>query len=514
MNGNFGIDFFEKIIADVLTLVAARLVSETPHRNARVVFVTLVHSLHSVEVMRSPLDVVAQAVRIVGAVRNGVKAVGFDICFVNGIQSVQVAHRQKDGVGRIVRGSDRVAVIFFHQLNIGLKVVKAHRIALCHVGVVMVDAEHLNRLAVKKEYFAVDFNIPEADECPDSFNGFAIFFEQNSDFIDVRGLRCPLVNGKGLDFLLTDRIKDHAEKAVAGNLGAGVFRESPVECHRQVIGSVRIFLRSEEKIIDSAFVLQSDISITENAVFTEHILTLEIGAVAPFIDDGDDFVFALGGKARNVKLRRIVRTLRIADIRSVDIKSQSTRYAQKGDDLTGGLRKFDGFPVNTRSHIFGDLRRLFRERIAGVDVSDPVIARPLPGGGGYNFIKANRFTVERLGYFAEFLIVRKVPFAAEHNRTVGLIAFVFKVRAVKCRFVRKWDKIASCRKLVFFKHRKVGMKISFDFVRHGVGSLNRIILKIHRGFAGYQILDVRSQMLDVRSGCGKPGGFGEDTEKF
>ena len=244
MNRNFGIDFFKKIIADVLTFIAARLVTETPHGNARVVFVSFVHSPDSVEVMRSPLDVVAQAVRVVGAVRHGIKAVGFNVGFVNGIKAVKVAHRQKDGVGRIVRGSDGVAVIRFHQLDVGLKVVKAHRVSLCHVGIVMIDAEHLDRLSVEKEHFAVDSDILEADESPDRFDGFAVFFQQNFYFVNIRCFRRPLFYGQRFHCFLSASVKRHIEQSVRRDLNCGIFFENTVKCYRQIISTIGIFLGS------------------------------------------------------------------------------------------------------------------------------------------------------------------------------------------------------------------------------------------------------------------------------
>ena len=194
VNGNFGVDFLEEIIADILAFVAARFVAEAPHGNAGVVLIPFIHSFDPIKIMVSPFNVIAESVGVICAVRHGVKAVGFNIRFINGIKPVNVAHGQKYGVGRIVRGSDGVAVVFFHKAYIVFQIVKRHCIALCHMRIVMIYAQHFYRLAVKQKYFAVYSDILEAYISADCFANPAAVFDCNNNFINIRRFGSPFVD--------------------------------------------------------------------------------------------------------------------------------------------------------------------------------------------------------------------------------------------------------------------------------------------------------------------------------
>ena len=200
MNGDFGIDFFEEIIADILAFIASRFVAEAPHGNAGMVFIPLIHSSDPVKIMLSPFYIVAESVGIICAVRHGVKAVCFNIRLINSIKTVYVAHRQEYGVGRIMRSSDGVAVIFFHQAYIGFQIVKRHCIALGHMSVVMIYTQHFYRLAVKQKYLAVYSDILEADIGADCFAYLAAVLDNNIDFINIRCFGSPFFNSERCDF--------------------------------------------------------------------------------------------------------------------------------------------------------------------------------------------------------------------------------------------------------------------------------------------------------------------------
>ena len=128
------------LIAYVLTLISARLVAQRPHGNTGVILVPAVHALYSVEIMLRPAHIVAEPVGIICSIRHRIEAVRLDIRLVYDIQTVDVAHCQHRGVGRIVRHAHGIAIILLHQFNIALYLVYRHAITVDRVRVVMIDA--------------------------------------------------------------------------------------------------------------------------------------------------------------------------------------------------------------------------------------------------------------------------------------------------------------------------------------------------------------------------------------
>ena len=91
VGGYFGAHFMHIVIADVLAGVAARLVAQRPHGDARMTPVTHIHSLDPVKVARSPFEVVADFVHVV--VRSEARAVSLDIRLVDYVETVYVGER-------------------------------------------------------------------------------------------------------------------------------------------------------------------------------------------------------------------------------------------------------------------------------------------------------------------------------------------------------------------------------------------------------------------------------------
>ena len=127
------------------------------------------------------------------------------------------------------------------------------------------------------------------------------------------------------------------------------------------------------------FLLINDIHITENTVFSKHILTFKICAVTPFIVYGKNFIIALVYKFCYIKFSSIMRAFGIANIFAVNIKCQSTCNAEKRNNLTAVFFQFNILFVNADSNILRNVRWLFREWITSIDIRNLVISVSLPG---------------------------------------------------------------------------------------------------------------------------------------
>ncbi len=169
-----------------------------------------------------------------------------------------------------------------------------------------------------------------------------------------------------------------------------------------------------------------NIDISENAVFTEHILAFQIGSVAPFIYNSHKLIFSRLCKSGNIKFSSIMRALAVTYILTVDINGKCTGHTKKSQRFLGfGMINIKCFSVYACCNIFGNVRRFFRKRIAGVDICNLVISGSLPGAWNGYSVKFNIIGVKQIGNKAELFVIGKIPFSAEHNDSVRFISFIF-----------------------------------------------------------------------------------------
>ena len=124
-------------------------IAQGENRNARIVFVPLVHILGTVEMRTEPFGVVAQGATLFQII---IHAVRFDIRLVIDIQAVFVAEGIELAVLRIMGEADSIDIIPLHRLEI-----LAHqffRNVMPRLGIMLVDihALELNRLAIEKQH--------------------------------------------------------------------------------------------------------------------------------------------------------------------------------------------------------------------------------------------------------------------------------------------------------------------------------------------------------------------------
>ena len=104
-----------------------------------------------------------------------ITAVSFNIRFVDNIKSEMVGNLDKNGVGRIVRGTHCVYVKLLHKLGFVKKFFRRNRIAVALVRIVMVYALYLDRLVIEKENAVFDGNLFYTDFLSDTLHDFAVF---------------------------------------------------------------------------------------------------------------------------------------------------------------------------------------------------------------------------------------------------------------------------------------------------------------------------------------------------
>ncbi len=323
MDGYFAVELFEIVVTNVLTLISARLVTERPHCYRRMILIPSEHSLNSVEIMIRPLHIVTEPIGIIRRMRYSVKAVRLYIRLVYDVESVDVAHSKEYGIGRIMRRTHGVDVIFLHEFYVFFEIVHRHNVTVYRVRIVMVNALHLDLSAVEKEYFAVYFNMFESYYLTNTLERRTVlFFERHYRLIYVGSLCGPFLRryvaryhrAVGLEFVLS-------LNAVAYELESypNVSRESAVYACDERIVAVADEFRTQEYIVYIALLVRSDIYVSEYSVLSEHILTLEIRAVTPLKNDGDELVLTVVHVVGYVELRGIVTAFAVAYVLSVDV---------------------------------------------------------------------------------------------------------------------------------------------------------------------------------------------------
>ncbi len=207
--------------------------------------------------------------------------------------------------------------------------------------------------------------------------------------------------------------------------------------------------------------------IAEDAVFPEHILAFEIGAVGIFEDDGDELVFPLLQEGAHIKFCRIVRALTVTDIAAVDIYIKRGDSAEEGQNVVIVQRfqcKF--FSIDAYRDVRWNFRRLTGKLVALIDIEGRLIAGALPVGRHLDAVKELCIRVKCLRQLRHLIIIMKIPFPREDHNAVALIALLQK-RGGGERFTAGiGDKIGPPFTLVFLEEGKFFVVFPVDCVFH------------------------------------------------
>ena len=316
-------------------MIAARFISKAPHYNRGIAvdLVSLVESSDAVHVVSFPLGIVAD--RIVGSahlVREC--SVRLQIVLIHDIESHFIGQLQKERIRRIVGSADHIDIEFFADPDVALDLVGSHRVAVGAAGVVMVYAVELDHSSIYKETVADDLHCLKSDLL---FHTAALGLK-----VDVveRGLLCvPLDHVEVLKsdfgkstclfrgFGAADPVSLQGESDLCGCQCTGAKSDRILSSN---LGGLRVDLTDIGRFADPQQ------HIAENAVVAEHVLVLQVSAVAPAVHDDHHFVAALCEPACQIKLRRIVRAFRIADKFTVHIQVHAAGHSHEGDDIVLG----------------------------------------------------------------------------------------------------------------------------------------------------------------------------------
>ena len=127
-----------------LVIANARLVSERPHKNGCVVFITLEHSLYSVKEHVRPLGTVCKTLPMPDLAHS----VRFHIGLVADVHTDPVAHSYKSRIGRIVARTHHIEIMRLHNTKVAPHVILGSCVAEIRVAVVTVYASCLDLFAV------------------------------------------------------------------------------------------------------------------------------------------------------------------------------------------------------------------------------------------------------------------------------------------------------------------------------------------------------------------------------
>ena len=267
--------------------------------------------------MAFPLGVVADGV--VGRRElHGERTVRLQVIFVYNINAKLVRQFQQQWVRGIVRCAHGVDVEPLTDQHITLDIIGGHGVAVGRIGIVVVHAFKFDFAAIEQEHILLDFNRAEAD---------FLFYAAGGGFI-VNIVQC---RDFGIPLGHIKPRKHSLRRAIPGRNGCCLLQAVAFDGKRHVNirerlrgkgqrVAIGLFLGFGINVPQVRWLLGAQQHIAEDAVIAEHILVFQIGPIAPAVYHNHQLVmpgFQLSGQ---IKLRRVVRTLGIADKEPVYIQ--------------------------------------------------------------------------------------------------------------------------------------------------------------------------------------------------
>ena len=220
----------------------------------------------------------------------------------------------------IVAGADRVDVVLLHQQDVVHHVLEGHRTAVVDVRLMTVHALHLDRLAVDEHHAVDNLLLLHAETLRPN-----VLARGDDERVEIRLFGAPELHALELG-LRGHRLARDGERTELGDLlppveDLGLWRlDRSVGRKRQRNRRVLVLPvehRRDREIADAALRTRPERHVTEDAREAEHVLVLEIAAVAPAEDLDREEVVALLEVRRDVELRRKLGVFGIADLLSV-----------------------------------------------------------------------------------------------------------------------------------------------------------------------------------------------------
>ena len=176
---------FQPVVGTLEVDSVAGFISQRPDDDSGMILGTFVHPVGAVHVCGQPGSVFGKRSSPIS------HAVGFDICFINHVQSVAVAKLIPVRVSRIMRVTHHVDIVLFHQFDVQFHQFFAH--GTSQLGVfVAVGSFHQYRNTVDAETSVFDFRGTEADFATGQFGDLALFiFQFEYQCVKMRMLCAP-----------------------------------------------------------------------------------------------------------------------------------------------------------------------------------------------------------------------------------------------------------------------------------------------------------------------------------
>ncbi len=447
VDGQIG-SLFQIAVHSVRIAPAAGFVAQAPHNDGRMELIPVEKPAGTIQVMQLPGRIVADMVVIRGQTL-GPAAMGLQIGFIHHIDAQLIAQLQQIGIRGIVGSAYGIYIIFPAQADIPLHIRRGHGIAAGGAGIVVVNAMKLYRPAVDPEHPSVHSHPLKAHPFPDTA-GLCL----NQEVIEHRLLRIPLPDEKlreghlghmlpgipGQSLIDTMALQRKTHRAVPIERGSDRSVINRTEVPRSRIGQTLIghpAVGLPGNIPDIALLTDPQQHIPENSVIAEHILTFQIGAVAPSVHHGQQFVFSRIQKIRHVKFRRIVGTLGITHKAAIYIQIHTAGHAQERDHMSvPGILHPKEMPVHAHKIIFlagipapggntligadpgkdgphriqsRDSGRLKGELVAAVHVKGFIIPLELPAARHRDPVPAYFLGIQYPGHLRRSGIEMKVP---------------------------------------------------------------------------------------------------------
>ena len=356
----------------------ARLVAQRPEEHRRMQAVAPDHPDRAVHISALPGRVGA----------DGVVPMALLVRLVHDVQAIPVVQGVHLRVVRIMARTDRVQIVTLHQENVLDHRLHRDGLAVDGVDVVPVGPLEIGQYVVDVQFVGLELHLSEAVLEEGAFLQFAgLVVDFQADGVQIRLFRGPEVRRLDADagalphFLAILVIEGNVDSA--GRLDDGVQG-----------GGAQVVIegRLGADILHMGLRTRHQVDVAVDAAEAEHVLVLQVGSVAPFVDFHGHGIRALADVARDVELRIVVGPLAVPHLLAVHphVESGIDAVEMQVYLLPGPIRREReftpvrthgiGFPLHRVPALGLDEGRIVHERIGDVRVERRAVALHLPAG--------------------------------------------------------------------------------------------------------------------------------------
>ena len=249
--------------------------------------------------------------------------------------------------------ANRVEVVLLVQLDILNHPLARDRTAPNRISFMAVCPKQLDGLSVNGKHSALPLNLPEPNAAGTSVAQFPSLIKQINDCrVKIRLLRRPklrVVQLNTREWMIRETTCNSIDRGFSG----GNFLACAVhQVHFQLVSTRTLNIsldlerslfvvcaeyRLRAEVFDAGFWRAQQCNVAEDAAEPEHILVFEVAAVRPSVNLNRDLVTAGFHEWRQIKLRRRLGILAIANLLAVDPKVVATVNATESNDRSSSF---------------------------------------------------------------------------------------------------------------------------------------------------------------------------------